>query len=104
MDPRDAIGAKIVQLRRELERLEAAARLLDGAAPDEPELPGLPPLPPAKLAVMTALTAAGARGMRRSELVKAVPNFAAGTIVQVLHLLKKDGLVTLGEGRIWRRA
>lgn len=114
MDPKAAIGARIVQLRRELQRLEAAARLLDGdehspppeAPSPEMALPALPALPPAKAAIMRVLTEVGARGMRVSEVIAAVQkhaDFTVGTIKQQLTMLGKDGLVTHERG-VWRRA
>jgi len=98
--PRELIAAEIARLRAELERLEAAAALLDGAGPAAPAPHDLPRTREQLLADMVA--AAGAAGLNRQQILTRMARVCdspATSISTMLSRLQKDGRIISRNGR-----
>jgi len=105
MDPKNAINARIAQLRHELERLEAAAAILDDAAPSAPLiLPATLPAPRTREQILAELVReAGVGGTTARELYRQISAVSTKSTrhstASMLTRLRRAGVIRNVKGR-----
>ena len=103
MDPRDAIRARITDLRRELDRLEAAVWLLDGEPSDaSAESPAVTLPRICEQIVADLVRDAGADGATAAELhlrLSAVCDSPVTSVRTMLTRLRQAGVIRNAGGR-----